>query len=337
MGHQHRRLQSAPGTAWSLLLFLYVHFIQVWFLQDSGHNFWRISKRRGSGLNESPHYCRWFPCHHECSSSSSPPVHSRFPSPSTGLSCWSGGVTETLILEESESQLPCPSRTGVAVLPMDSYSQAWRHQEMPLQTAWIAGSSLPVSTVWLQPCFLVTIRVSDLRQHRDALPSRWLAWVIQSDQEVAIDLSLVELLLSAVMEASFLWVLGSWDPQASKSITFLKRVPGGRCWTEMLFHLSSGHETGRSLKSVALTIHHCVFGAKNSAWHVFSTWLILRLSARNWLDALWGMFKEYQTIPIFPKTFNLFYGYGVINVHQREFKIQKNVKKKSKSPRDNLC
>lgn len=42
------------------------------------------------------------------------------------------------------------------------------------------------------------------------------------------------------------------------------------------------------------------------------------------------MFKEYQTILVFFKMFNIFYDYRVINVHHREFKIYKNQEKNKK-------
>lgn len=77
--------------------------------------------------------------------------------------------------------------------------------------------------------------------------------------------------------------------------------------------------------SCSLTMHHCIFNAKNSAWHIFSTWLVCMDRLPETDSMLYEVcsrnIKQYQ----FPfRCSNLFYDYGVTNVHPREFKIRKS-------------
>ena len=220
MGHQHLFPHSTPSTAWSRLLLTYIHFIHVWFLQDSGWPQFLKTFLRGGvvGWTTAPTIADGV---HVITNTHHLPPPPLIPGSLLPLVVWVAGLvrwpSSWRVLSPWWHQLyrprtVTPRHAGTKRCP----SKLPEHQAVTSLSALCVCSP---SSWWWSRSVPYASMVS-------ASPSGWLARVTPVDQEAAIALRWVGLLLSPVGEASSLWVLVFLDPQSSKS----QRIPQASCW-----------------------------------------------------------------------------------------------------------
>lgn len=124
MGHQHLLPHSTPSTGRSHLLLTYVHFIQVWFLQDSGWPQFLKTFLRGGvvGWTRVPILAGVV---HVIANTHHLPPPPLIPGSPLPLVVWVAGLVRwprPSSWRGLSPWWPCPYQAGVAVLPMYSYS-----------------------------------------------------------------------------------------------------------------------------------------------------------------------------------------------------------------------